>query len=362
MNEIRNFSPNWVSPPGDTIRDVLYEKNISVQEFAILMGLSDQQTNNLLTGTKKISNKLAEKLENTIGCTKNFWMKREILFRERLVTFHYKKNIEDNTNWLKDIPVNDLVQNGWVEKQATPKQKVKDCLNFFGAPNIQSWYNRYSGILSEAAFRTSPTFHSQFGAVTVWIRQGELEGNKINCKPWNITKFRDAILEIRNSITKKKKPEDFIPELRRLCANCGVAVVVVPAPKGCTASGAALFLSSKKALIILSLRYLSDDHFWFSFFHEAAHLILHGKKDLFLDGKAIQSSKEEEEANEFAQNILIPSEFMDEFMELRVNGIEVVRFARKIGLSPGIVVGQLQHIGKLNYRQLNNLKVRYSWN
>jgi Zn-dependent peptidase ImmA (M78 family) len=105
---------------------------------------------------------------------------------------------------------------------------------------------------------------------------------------------------------------------------------------------------------------LSDDHFWFTFFHEAGHLLLHGENGFFLEG--IESSTTaEEEANEFAAQILIPPEFQDELAQLRAKIYEVSRFARRLGVSPGIVVGQLQHLRKIRHNQLNGLKRRYTW-
>ena len=113
--------------------------------------------------------------------------------------------------------------------------------------------------------------------------------------------------------------------------------------------------------MLLSFRYLSDDHFWFTFFHEAGHLLLHGKNALFLEGDNIASTKEEQEANEFAAGILIPTEFQAALLSLPVDGRDVIKFARLVGVSPGIVVGQLQHLGRIKPNQLNSLKRRYSW-
>ena len=114
-------------------------------------------------------------------------------------------------------------------------------------------------------------------------------------------------------------------------------------------------------MILLSLRYLSDDHFWFTFFHEAGHLVLHGDRCIFLEGEDTLTTEEETEANEFAANILIPTEFQAEMLRLPVDGRAVMRFARRVGVSPGIVVGQLQHHKRFLPKQLNNLKRRFTW-
>jgi Zn-dependent peptidase ImmA (M78 family) len=106
---------------------------------------------------------------------------------------------------------------------------------------------------------------------------------------------------------------------------------------------------------------LTDDHFWFTFFHEAGHLLLHGKQGMFLEEMVPCESKEEDEANEFAAGLLIPEIHRADLTNLSLDGREVMRFARKIGVSPGIVVGQLQHLRVFTRKQLNNLKVRYTW-
>ncbi len=145
------------------------------------------------------------------------------------------------------------------------------------------------------------------------------------------------------------------------CAESGVAVVILRAPTGCKASGATRFHSPDKALLLLSFRYLSDDHFWFTFFHEAGHLLLHGEKGFFLEGVDTLSTDKEEEANDFAVHTLVPPAFQKALLNLRNNARTVIRFAMQVGISPGIVVGQLQHLGHIRRDQLNRLKRRYIW-
>ena len=175
---------------------------------------------------------------------------------------------------------------------------------------------------------------------------------------WNAASFERSLIGMRR-LTRKKAPSVFIPELRKLCAENGVALIIARGPAGCKASGATRFLSDKKAMILLSFRYLADDQFWFTFFHEAGHLLMHGNKAVFLEDGSDVSLKEEHEANLFAQNILIPPEARAEFLSLKPNKDAVMKFAIKIGISRGIVVGQLQHHGRLEPSQLNFLKRRY---
>ena len=209
-------------------------------------------------------------------------------------------------------------------------------------------------------FRKSPTFESWPAATATWLRQGEIEAQRVDCAPWHPDSFHNCLKEIRR-LTRIKEPQRFLPRLQTLSAAHGVAVAVVRPPAGCRASGATRFLSSERALLLLSFRYLSDDHFWFSFFHEAGHLLLHGGSKWVLEGTTKVMDEMERQANEFAESELIPSALRDDFWALGPDSREVIRFARRAGVSPGIVVGQLQHHGRVAHSQLNGLKRRYAW-
>lgn len=360
MIENDMFQPYWASPPGDTMADILEERNLSPIKFSDQIGYTVGHTNDLLHGNLPITIEIAQQLERILGVSATFWMNRESQYREDIARLQIKLPGSMDEGWLNELPVKDMIKFGWLNSPHRPAEKMAECLRFFGVPNVAAWRETYQNILEIAAFRTSPSFDSQSGAVAAWIRQGEIESTRIESKAWDAERFQNTLPSIR-ALTRKKIPSAFIPELQKLCAGCGVAVVIVRAPTGCRASGATLFLTPSKALLLLSFRYLSDDHFWFSFFHEAAHLILHGKDGLFLEGMEMCSTKEEHEANEFSASTLIPEPFQLELSNLPLDGREVIRFARKVGVSPGIVVGQLQHLGLINRRQLNNLKMRYSW-
>jgi Zn-dependent peptidase ImmA (M78 family) len=114
-------------------------------------------------------------------------------------------------------------------------------------------------------------------------------------------------------------------------------------------------------MVILSFRYLSDDHFWFTFFHEAGHLLLHPMGETFVDGGAAEHTDKEADADAFSTHTLVPSSAFAELPRLRARSIDVIRFARSVGVSPGIIVGQMQHHGYIGPQQLNKLKRRYSW-
>jgi HTH-type transcriptional regulator/antitoxin HigA len=361
MNRNDEFQPDWVSAPGDTVADILEVRNLPTAEFARRIGHTLARTRDLLDGGEPITNDLAQKLHEVLGASAAFWINRECHYRQGLERAHSQESSRTRAGWLKELPVKDMIGFGWIAPASTSLESIAEaCLGFFDVPNVGAWRNAYRGALEMANFRMSPSFTSHPGAVAAWLRQGEVEASSIVCEPWDSKRFKNALLKIR-ALTWTKNPDVFMPKLTALCAECGVAVVIVRAPTGCRASGATHFLSSTKALLLLSFRYLSDDHFWFTFFHEAGHLLLHGKEALFLEGANMEPSMVEDEANDFAANTLIPPEHKASMLSLPRDGREVLKFARSIGVAPGIVVGQLQHLGQLQRNQLNVLKRRFRW-
>jgi hypothetical protein len=192
------------------------------------------------------------------------------------------------------------------------------------------------------------------------VRRGEIEANDIRCEPFDAPRFREALRTVRGLTIVP--PEVFRPEMVRVCASAGVAVVFVPELPGTRASGATRWLAPNKALIQLSLRYKTDDHLWFTFFHEAGHILRHGKRDVFVEDGQVDDTHEHE-ADRFAADTLIPSRELARLFTAQhiPSRADISRFAAYVGVAPGIVVGRLQHDGVLQHSHCNQLKRRLRW-
>lgn len=360
MASEEDFQPNWVSAPGETIADILEQRRVPPVVFAEQIGSGAKHVNDLLQGRAVLTAETATLLATHLGASSAFWLNRESHYRLDLARLGRDAQAALGREWLRELPLTDMIRFGWIERADNLTSQVTTCLRFFGVPDERTWQHVYREPLEMAAFRTSATFDSHPGAVAAWLRQGEIETRAIHCKAWDEKQFR-ALLPTLRPLTRQKDPARFIPRLVELCAACGVAVAVLRAPTGCRASGATRFIAPEKALLLLSFRYLSDDHFWFTFFHEASHLLLHGQHALFLEGTDMLTNAQEQEANDFAAELLIPEAFKGEFDRLPLRHLDVIRFARRLGVSPGVVVGQLQHRGRLRRDQLNRLKRRFTW-
>jgi HTH-type transcriptional regulator / antitoxin HigA len=354
MTTSPNFQPNWASSPSSTILSILKEKNITVEVFAKNINSDIVFVNNLLYGQITINNDLAKKLEKNLGATVNFWLKRESQYRESI----QRLNSIEEKKWISQMPFKEMLKLGWIPES---KDIVKSCLNFFDVQNIWAWKSKYQQLTKQTAFRTTYTFESNFLSVCCWLRKGEIECSKTEYKKFDAELFKSKLPEIR-SLSKKKNPKDFIPDMIRICAEAGVGLAIIPTPKGCSASGATRFIDDRP-IILLSFRYLSDDHFWFTFFHEAGHILLHNKREIFIEelGNEGLDSKEEKEANSFSSDILISEEARKKLKSINLTKNEIVKFAVDNGISSGIVIGQLQFSKRIGFHQLNAYKRRYNW-
>jgi HTH-type transcriptional regulator / antitoxin HigA len=295
MNDA-TFEPDWFSAPGGTILDVIEERGMSSKDLAGLLGYSVERTEKLINGKEAITRDVATLLADRIGGSTKFWLSRETHYRNEVARLQSAGSLPAAKAWLDELPLRDMQKFGWISSHSRIEDTVDACLQYFRVRNVNEWRTKYSQFLSLVSFRTSPTHKSEPGSVISWLRYGEIKSERISCGPWNATNFERSLITMRR-LTRKKDPSVFIPELTKLCAENGVALVTARGPAGCRASGATRFLSETKAMILLSFRYLADDQFWFTFFHEAGHLLMHGNKAVFLEDGSEVSLKEEHEAN-----------------------------------------------------------------
>lgn len=348
------FEPNWVSPPGATVVDLLNERGLEVNQLAHELHREVHEVSRLLHGLVPITADWAEILSQVLGSTPSFWLRREELYRSDL------KRLCGNFTWLDALPVRDMVKFGWIERGHSSTETALNVCAFLGVSTPKAFEHKYAQMLGASAYRKSNAYQTNSGAAVAWLRQGEIEASAVDCQAWSKAKLQASLGDLR-SLTRMSDPGEFIPALQRRLAACGVAVVVVRSPDGCRASGATRFLTPTKALMQLSFRYLSDDQFWFTVFHEIGHLILHTHDELFLEGLEHHYSKPEEEADEFALQLLFGLVGVEALDAVSLNKFSIARLAKRAGISPGLVVGQLQEKGRVPFKHFNFLKVRYIW-
>jgi HTH-type transcriptional regulator / antitoxin HigA len=351
-----DFNPDWVSPPGDTVRDALTYRGLSYENLSHVLGLTGESIRALLDGELVVDDAIAQCLSGVLGGSPDFWLAREANYRVRLCE-RPSRVAPDFESFIKQLPLRDMKAFGWLA--GLESLPVATAVRHFFEDIPGNWAISGAQIAEAVRFRTSTAHESNPAAVAAWLRQGVLQARSLDCAHWDPASLAESLPEIR-ALTRIKSPQIFFPKLIDLCRACGVAVVFVRTPNGCRASGATHF-DSNIAIIQLSFRYRSDDHFWFTLFHEIGHLLLHPETPLFMEGQDYEGAEEESEANRFAADVLIPPELVGALGNVKHDFKAIMRFAHTIGVSPGVVVGQMQKRKLVRHNQFNFLKVRYDW-
>lgn len=366
MTEVRfPYQPLEVSPPGNSLQELMEEHGLNQTTLAGRLGRPVQAVNEILAGKKQITDDTALELERVFKVPARFWLAREARYREYLARQRAQAALADEVPWLEEFPLKALQELGQLPAgrltAAFKLQLVEPLLRFFGVASSAGWREHYGQRL-QANFRLAlPSKQTDVPAISAWLRLGELAAQGQDVEPYDAAKLEALLPQLRALTTRPAS--EIGPRLRKLCASAGVHVAFVPALPGTHVSGVARWLPTGHPLVQLSLRGKWNDIFWFSFFHELGHVLKHPKRSIFLDdGSASHpdESPEEREANAFARDCLIPPAGQAVLETVALNAASIQAFAAQMGIHPGIVVGQLQKRGRIDYASaLTRLKDRY---
>lgn len=353
------WTPDYAIPPGWLLEEYLEVRGYSQAEFARRCGRSPKLISEIIAGKAPIEQDTALQFEKVLGLKANVWVNMESIYRLQLAKEAEAKKVEAEAEWAKAFPVQELADREYFPRPKSSADSVSELLTFFRVASSDAWKNKYSS--ANVAYSHSPSFTSSEEVLATWLRLGEMKAEQQECAPYNKSQFRKAVQSIRYLTCE---PIDTaLKQAGKLCNEAGVALALIKPFQGMALSGAAWWLSPGKAIIQLTARHKRDDHLWFSFFHEAAHVLLHSKRAVFVDEKNNESdTKQELEANEWASNLLIPRVAWKQITQVSPLTAKAVKeFAQEQGIAPGIVVGRLQHEGVIPWSRLNYLKVRLKW-
>lgn len=240
---------------------------------------------------------------------------------------------------------------GWVEPSRSVTNKVIELRKFFEVVRL-TLLNEDRLAPGIAYRRQKETAESEY-ALLAWAQKAKIDAREITTGKINVGKLEECIPKLRELTSMD--PADFQPALVSMLAECGIATVFLPHLEHTFLNGAT-FYDGSKIVLALTLRGADADKFWFSLFHELAHVI-----NGHIGRTAGTTEEEERAADAFARDTLIPPESYAQIAVGNKTHSSVMSFANEIGIAPGIVVGRLQKDGYLPYSQLNGLKVRYQF-
>ena len=354
MSRLLQDERSLLSPPGDDILEHIRYIKMSQAELADRLDKTSSKVNDLIKGKEPITYATALQLEKVLGVEAKFWLNREMQYREKLTRLEQQEMLEDASGWAKQHPISELRKSGYLKSGNADNDLVADLLEFYGVANIPKWKARYIEEYSKADYRKNVTHQSSLAAMAAFLRIGEIEMQKLDLPEFDKSKFRKVLLDV-NSIVRDQ-PTDFARKLKDLCASAGVAIVYTMCLPKAPVNGAARWFRSTP-LIQLTDRYKTNDRFWFTFFHEAGHIMLHGRKEIFLEeyGGYKETKRKEIEANEFAMKYLLPIDATDNLPGSFTDG-DIKALAKAYNTHPGIVIGRLQWEDVIGYNECNHLK------
>ena len=368
MKAMTNQRPSASPPPrsGEKLAEALDKLQMSQAELCIRAGRSRKLINEIIKGKAQIAPETAYQLELALGIPAATWNRIETDYQTHLVAERYTAELAEDLAWLDELPVEAMIDAQWLEPRPTPLEQARTLLEWFGVATPQQWRELYRD--PQASIRFSPAFDSDPGALSAWLRAGEKQAYEMDTPSYDRKKFQQALQEIRG--LTREHPTVYQDRMIQLSVDSGVALAFARELPGMRVAGASRWLSPRKALIQLSLLHRTDADLWFTFFHEAAHILLHGRKMVFVEGvvegkPSRDDVLEEVEADHFVANFLAPASDLEELRpeggKGRIQRQAVLAFAARCGLAPGIVVNRLQHLGWIAPTELDGLKNQMTW-
>ena len=349
-------------PPGEFLEEVLEDLGMNKDELSRRMDRPAAKLSAIFRGDKAITPETALQLEKVTGVPAHIWAGLESEYRLMLARIHAKSEFENKkieSPLITKYCYKELVRLGYAEKKTKPSDKVDELQKYLCVTSLSNMVNikRYHPF-----FKQNLNKHNKISseALISWIRMGEIEAQKIQTKSFDAGKLYNLIPDLRQMTLKP--PDKFQSEFVTKFSDAGVALVVVPHFPKTYSHGASFWLNKNKAVLMITIRGKWADMFWFSLIHELGHILLHNKQQIFIESDDISfvNQKFEDEADKFAADNLIPSAELKHFVN---NNIfykkDILEFADKINIHPGIVVGRLHHDNIIPQAWFNDLRERY---
>jgi len=300
MTGQNQYFPQSRPHPGETLAEKLEEMEMGPKEFSLRTGKPEKTIIAVLKGDSSITPDMAVQFEYVTQIPAGFWMNHQRAYDEFIAREKHKAVVQAAADWAKRFPMAEMIQKGWLPPAGTRQEKTQELLAFFGFAHPTAWEAYYFKQQLKVAFRISLAQTKAPYAISAWLRKGELQAAQLEAGGYSAKRFRDALPQIKSLMAGH--PDGFFHRLHRICLNAGVKVVHTPCLDNTPIHGSTRWIKDTP-LIQLTGRYPRHDGFWFTFFHEAGHILLHGKKDVFLEklDYSDMDKKKEQEADVFAK-------------------------------------------------------------
>lgn len=360
MSNIVNYRDIMAFHPGYYVAEIIEDMGVTQAEFAVRMGTTSKTVSQLVNGQANISNDLAQKLSTMLGTSIEFWLNLQTAFDEKVIEINKAKATDEQAEIVAVIDYSYFVKLVNLPVARTVREKIDNLCSFFRIADLRIL--RQNDFLVN--FRTGIATVEDKNIINsrAWLQTALNVAARIETAPFNADKLKAYIPEIRTMTLQD--PDVFLPRLREIFSECGVAFVLLPYLKNSGINGAVKWINQDRVVLAMNDRRLNADTFWFSLFHEIKHVLQQKTKTVFVSSSKQEmkamDEKLEEEADIFAQNTLIPIRDYRQFAPSKyTSDAEIIAFAKKIGIHPGVVAGRLQHDHIIAQNRCSSLKEQY---
>lgn len=328
--------------PGVLLAVALERRNMSQVDFAARTGLSPKHVNQVLKGSASLSADSAVALERVLNISAATWIGLDARWQEHRSRRRRHLELDRYSGWAARFPRAELVELGYLPDPAASSHPVEDLLDLFQVADPAAFERVWLTPL-QGGFRRAQQFAVDEWATATWLLIAERQTAARDLPSFNLAALRKAVRKLR-AVTRLPIVDGFV-EARGLLAACGVALTFVTALSGSRISGATWWPALNRPVIALSERHKKEDIFWFTLFHEIAHLLLHPRREAFIefDGND-DSDGRESEANEYAAAELIPGSHDQDIVA--AEPARLAEIAETLGVGIAIVAGRRGRITK----------------
>ncbi|MGO8751832.1 MAG: HigA family addiction module antitoxin [Thermoguttaceae bacterium] len=350
--------PAEVFPPGEFIREELEARGWTQADLAAILNKPLPAVNEIIAGKKAITPETANSLGDAFGVGPEFWLNLENAYRLSLAG-PSDADVAKRAQLYSVAPIKDLIRRGWIRQPNNVQELETNVLAFYRVAalnDIESHQGRIAARKSSPYDSTPPSELAWYCRV---LQMAEL---------LQVSSYSEQVMRIEGlaELHRLTSSEQEVREVPRVLADFGVRFVIADRLPKMQVDGVAFWVGDSPAIAV-TLRADRIDGFWFTLAHELAH-ILHRDRtalDTNLVGKDRQPTDEkpeiEKKADQFASDFLIPQAEIDRFI-LRVrplySKVGIIQFANRIGVHPGIVVGQLQHRREIGWSHSREMLVK----
>lgn len=358
METIRRI-PAEVFPPGEFIREELEDRDWTQADLAAILNKPLPAVNEIITGKKAITPETAQSLGDAFGVGPEFWLNLENAYRLSL-SAPSDADVSKRAKLYSVAPIKDLVRRGWIPESNDVQKLENDLLAFYRVGSL----NDVEGCQRRIAARKSSSYDSTSPSELAWYCRAFQMAESLQAHGYSEQAMRNDGLDELHRLTASEREIRKVP---RVLADFGIRFVIAERLPKMRVDGVAFWLDEDSPAIALTLRADRIDGFWFTLAHELAH-ILH-RDNTALDTDLVGKDREptdgkpeiEQKADRFASDFLIPQSEIDKFI-LRIrplySKVGINQFANRIGVHPGVVVGQLQHRREIGWSHSREMLVR----